>query len=133
MRAPALLLASLLLAAAAACESAGPSGDELTITVTGEASLIAIGGTVQLTATARDGEGAVVQGLTFEWNTSNPAVATVSSSGLVTGAAGGTALITAGWRGSAGTKSISVIPAAGAGVGSVVLTAAEPLLAPGET
>lgn len=51
--------------------------------------------TVQLTATDFDQNGAVFLGATTTFSSSNPAVATVSATGLVTGVSAGTATITA--------------------------------------
>ena len=61
----------------------------MTITVTPAVDTIFIGSsvtaadTVRLVASARDLAGAVVGGLTFEWTSSSPAVATVNAAGLV--------------------------------------------------
>ena len=51
--------------------------------------------TTQLTATVTDANGEVLDGVTLTWTTSNDAVATVSSTGLVTSVTYGTATITA--------------------------------------
>ncbi|HSU14293.1 Ig-like domain-containing protein [Longimicrobium sp.] len=57
---------------------------------------VQVGGTLQLTATPRDQNGAAMSGLpAASFSTSNPAVATVSAAGVVTGVAAGTATITA--------------------------------------
>ena len=67
-----------------------------TVQVTPSSSTLAsVGQTVQLNATARDASGNTIAGKTFTWSTSDPGVATVSSSGLVTAVAGGDATITA--------------------------------------
>lgn len=58
----------------------------------GDAAAVAAGGTLQLTATTSDPEGDAV---TTAWATSNSAVATVSSAGLVSWVSAGTATITA--------------------------------------
>ncbi len=58
------------------------------------ASVLA-GGTVQLDATPRDAAGSALTGRTVIWSSSSTAVATVSTSGLVTTVAPGTATITA--------------------------------------
>lgn len=71
-----------------------------TVTVAPSSASLAIGATVQLTATARDNKGNVVT-TTFTWTSSNAAVATVSASGLVTGISAGSATI----RATAGNKS----------------------------
>ena len=58
-------------------------------------SIINRGNTQQFTATAVDAANQVVPGVSFIWTSSNPAIATVISSGLATGAGIGTGTITA--------------------------------------
>ncbi|MGH7466575.1 MAG: Ig-like domain-containing protein [Longimicrobiales bacterium] len=65
------------------------------VTVTPAVPAVAVGGTVQLTATARDANNNILLGRTFTWASSNPAFASVSNAGLVMAHAGGTAAITA--------------------------------------
>jgi acid phosphatase type 7 len=74
------------------------------VTVTPSSASIAVGGTVQLTATASPPKAAS----SFTWSTSNAAVATVSASGLVTGVAAGTATIRASSGGVIGTSTVTV-------------------------
>src|SRR5260370_1371949 len=70
---------------------------------------VAVGATVQLTATPKDAAGNVLTGRVVTWTTSNSAVATVSSTGLVTGVApGGPVTITATSEGQSGTALIRV-------------------------
>ena len=65
---------------------------------------------VQLTATTRDASGAVLTGRVVTWSSSNIAVATVSSSGLVTGVTvGGPVTITATSEGQSGTVTVTVV------------------------
>lgn len=71
--------------------------------------------TRQLTATPRDAQGNPLSGRTVTWASSAQTVATVSSSGLVTAAAPGTATITATSEGRSGEATITV--AAGTVVG----------------
>jgi trimeric autotransporter adhesin len=56
---------------------------------------VPVGTTAQLTAVALDNTGAQLVGVTFQWISSDNAIATVSSTGLVTGVAAGTARISA--------------------------------------
>lgn len=86
-----------------------------TITVTGDAS-IRVGETTQLTATAYGPTGAVVT-TTFTWASSAPAIAPVSTTGLVTGVAGGTADITASAKSASGSITITVSTTGGGGGG----------------
>ncbi|MEO7964470.1 MAG: Ig-like domain-containing protein [Gemmatimonadaceae bacterium] len=78
-----------------------------TVSVTPASSSIAAGGIVQLTATARDQKKNVVS-TTFVWASSAPSIATVSSSGLVTGIAPGGATISATAGGRTGSAAVTV-------------------------
>jgi len=69
---------------------------------------VGVGATVQLTATLKDAAGSVLTGRTVTWASGNTAVATVSSTGLVTGVAAGHATITATSEGKSGTAVITV-------------------------
>jgi len=57
--------------------------------------LASLGETATLSGVARDAGGAVIPGATFTWNSSAQAVATVSSSGVVSAVSNGTATVTA--------------------------------------
>jgi len=75
------------------------------VTVSLAASSLVVGQTTQATATPKDALGLVVPGRTVSaWTSSNPAVATVSASGLVTAVAPGTATFTATIDGVRGTS-----------------------------
>jgi uncharacterized protein YjdB len=78
-----------------------------TVNVSG-AGTVEVGKTVQLTAAAATSEGTAVTGRTFVWTTSDAGVAVVSSTGLVTGVAAGSATITATVDGKAGSKVVTV-------------------------
>src|SRR5207253_57452 len=69
---------------------------------------IQTGGTIQLTATPKDANGKPLTGRTVAWTSANGAVATVSTSGLVTGVATGTTTITATSEGQSGASSVAV-------------------------
>jgi uncharacterized protein YjdB len=79
-----------------------------TVTVSPAAASVSVGATVQLTATTKDSAGGLLTGRVVTWASSNPAVATVSASGLVTGVAAGSATITATSEGKSGTSAIAV-------------------------
>ena len=80
-----------------------------TVTVTPASPItIAAGATQQLTATAKDADGVDVTGVNWFWSSSNQAVALVSSTGLVTGVAGGTVTITALGKGTPGNSTFNV-------------------------
>ena len=85
---------------------AAPGVRTLTITPS-SATVNALGGTVQLTATVRDPSGAIVNA-TVTWTTSNSLIATVSSTGNVTGHLPGTATITGKSGSTTGTATITV-------------------------
>ena len=69
--------------------------------------------TVQLSAVARTSAGTVVSGELPVWTTTAPGIATVSTSGLVTGVAAGTATIRATVGGVSGALDITVTTGAG--------------------
>jgi hypothetical protein len=88
-----------------------------TVEVTPAAASIMVGATVQLSATLRDSTGAVLTGRVVTWSSGAGGVAGVSTDGLVSGLAAGSATITATREGVSGTASITVTaPPAGAGV-----------------
>jgi uncharacterized protein YjdB len=73
----------------------------------GVASLL-VGGTVQLTATPKDANGNPLSGRVVTWSSSAPLLASVSSSGLVSGLAVGGVTITATSEGQSGSAALSV-------------------------
>src|SRR5437016_2476181 len=78
------------------------------VTVSPTTASVTVGGTTPLTATPKDSNGTPLSGRTVTWVSSNTAVATVSTSGLVTGVAAGSATITATSEGKNGTSAITV-------------------------
>ena len=64
--------------------------------------------TTQLAATARDASGGVVSGKSVVWSSSNTAVASVSSQGVVTAVGAGSTTITATIDGVSGTSAVTV-------------------------
>ena len=77
------------------------------VTVTPSRDTLAIGATVQLTASIKDWNGNPVDG-TVRWGTDHPGVARVDDSGLVTAVAPGNTTIVGTFRGAAGTATVSV-------------------------
>src|SRR5262245_38172940 len=73
------------------------------VTVSPGSASVAVGATVQLAATTKDANGNVLTGRSTTWPSGATGTATVSSSGLVTGVAAGTATITASSEGKRGT------------------------------
>ena len=78
------------------------------VTVSPASASVPTGQTVQLTATTKDANGNPLTGRTVTWASSNTSVGTVSSSGLVTGVAAGSATITATSEGKSGTSAVTV-------------------------
>jgi uncharacterized protein YjdB len=69
---------------------------------------VTVGQTVQLTATPSDVDGNALSGRVVTWASTNPGVATVNGSGLVSGVAAGAATVTAACEGQSGTAALTV-------------------------
>jgi uncharacterized protein YjdB len=100
-----------------AANALGKSGiATITVTKTPVASVVVlpnridatVGSKTQLTATPFDGAGNALTDRAIIWSSSNQAVATVSTTGLVTAIAPGTSTITAGSEGKTSTSTITV-------------------------
>lgn len=78
--------------------------------VTPPSASIAVGATLQLTATTKDAFGIAFAGPSVTWSSSTNSAAAVSPTGLVTGEAPGTATITATSEGKSATAQITVVP-----------------------
>ncbi|MGH7522851.1 MAG: M28 family peptidase [Gemmatimonadales bacterium] len=104
---------ALLVAACSSNPDGGTPPTIATISLSQTAATLAPGETLQLTATPRDGAGTAISGQTITWSTSESSVATVSTSGLVTGVAAGTATIIAatGGKTAASTVTVAVVSA----------------------
>ncbi len=76
--------------------------------VPAEATIAALGDTVRLAVNAFDANGQTVAGVTFSWESSDAAVATVDASGLVTAAANGSTTITATSGSVSGNAAVTV-------------------------
>lgn len=74
-----------------------------TVTLTPNPFMVQVGGTRQLTVTLRDAGGNTLANRTVTYSSSNPAVATVSATGVVSVLANGNAIITATSEGINGT------------------------------
>ena len=88
------------------------------MTITPDVATVQTGGTQQLSASLFSANGTPLStvGRTILWSTSAAGVATVNTSGRVTGVAAGTAVITASSEGVTATASITVSPTAVASV-----------------
>ena len=102
------------------------------VAVTPSRSSIAVGGTVQLAAAVHDARGNALDGRAVSWTSSAPQVAGVSSSGLVTGTAVGTATITAESEGKSNTATVAIVSNR-VDVAAVAVTPGSRELQPGET
>jgi hypothetical protein len=78
------------------------------VTVSPSSASLTVGDTKQLTVAIKDPLGTVLSGQTVSWSSSNTSVAKVSSSGLVTALAKGSATITASSGGKQDQSAISV-------------------------
>src|SRR5438445_331030 len=84
------------------------------VTVNPASASLTVSATAQLTATPKDSNGAALSGRAVSWASNNPAVATVSASGLVKGVAAGSATITATseWKSGSATITATSVPVA---------------------
>src|SRR5438067_13742208 len=96
------------------------------VTVTPASGSLYVGQTVQLTATPKDSAGNPLTGRVVTWSSDNTTIATVSTSGLVTGKGAGSATITAASGGKSGTSTITaaIVPAASVEVSPAAATVA---------
>ncbi len=91
------------------------------LAVSPASATVSVGATQQLSATPKDAAGNVLTGRVIAWASANPAIATVSATGLVTGVAAGAVTITATSEGKSGTASVTVanVPVASVAVSPV--------------
>lgn len=108
-----LLLLLSTVVAACGSDGTGPDSRVATVAVSAPSSSVQSGGTMQLSADAKNSSGVTVEGKTFAWSSSSDAVASVNSAGLVTGNAEGSVTVTATESGSgqAGSVTLTVTPA----------------------
>src|SRR6266568_964961 len=93
-------------------ETTGPGSSSpppvASVVVTPQTSTIGPTDTLRLVAVAKDAAGNTLSGRTITWSTSDASVAMVSTAGLVTGVAAGSATISATAEGKAGQSAITV-------------------------
>lgn len=96
------------------------------IAISATSTTVTSGATVQLSGTYTNTKGKLVPGTVLTWSSSAPSVASVTSTGLVTGATAGSATITASYAGTGGTgaasSTVSLTVVAGAPTRLVVVT-----------
>jgi uncharacterized protein YjdB len=112
---------------------AAPPAPVASVSVALAAGSLNPGQTTQATATARDASNNVLAGRTIAWTSSNTAVATVTTSGVVTAIAVGSASITASSEGQSGSAVLTVTSAPPVPVASVSVTLANSSRNPGQT
>ena len=88
-----------------------PPARVASVAVAPASASLSVGQTDHLTATAKDSAGTVIAGAAITWGSSAPADASVSSTGLVTAVAVGSAAITATSNGHSGSSAITVTKA----------------------
>ena len=113
-RGTAAWLASLLfLPFVSTCsDGGGPAapGVPATVRVSPEQHELAVGETVQMSASALDASGAPMSGYVFTWSSETPSLATVDEDGLVTALDDGDVRIFAHTSGRYGTAAVTVLP-----------------------
>ncbi len=85
-----------------------PTNPVAVVGVSLASSSIGVGVSTLASARTYDGNGNLLTGRAVTWSTSNPQVATVGVTGVVTGVAAGTATVTASSEGQSGSASITV-------------------------
>ncbi len=85
------------------------TGKLAVLVVTPASASLKHGATLQLRVTAQDQNGQPVIPSEVAWTTSNAAVATVSTTGMVTGNEGGASQISAWWNGVRGGTTVTVL------------------------
>ena len=100
-----------------------------TVLVTPSAVTLPAGATEQMSAAARDSKNAPLTGRPVVWSSSNPAVATVSATGIVTAVAAGSANVIATVEGVDATATVTVVRP----VATLAITPAQPTLFVGRT
>jgi subtilisin family serine protease len=78
------------------------------VTVTPDSADLALAGTLQLSAVVRDAQGATLTGRPVTWTSAEPAIATVSATGLVTAVVAGRVQVTASVEGRSASTVVRV-------------------------
>jgi hypothetical protein len=85
-----------------------PTAPVASVSVSPPSPTLAVGGSAQLTAIARDASSNVLTGRVVSWTSSDATIATVSAAGVVTGLRGGAATVTATVEGAHGSADVTV-------------------------
>src|SRR6266571_3498288 len=94
-RIAALMLAGGLPLALACGDAAGPDAKPAYLSVGPSPAIVGLRQSLQLTATVKDAQGAILSGITPTWTSSDDATVGVSATGLASGVAVGAATVTA--------------------------------------
>ena len=108
MRKSGIVCAVLLLAACKTTDTVDPS-ITTSVQVTSNPAEITVGETAQASAVVKDQNGQPLTGKSISWTSLNQSIATVNSSGIITGVAPGSATINGAADGVTGTTSITVV------------------------
>jgi O-glycosyl hydrolase len=92
--------------------ASAPSGVPTAISVSPAAVTVKVGGQVSIAAVATNAAGQAVTSQAITWTSTNTAVATVNTSGMITAVTTGTATVTATVNGLSARMAISVVPSA---------------------
>lgn len=111
---------SVLVMAAACSRPGDPTALVASVSIQPPSLAITVGTTVQLTAQVKDASGRDVAGRSVVWSSSNPSVASVSPTGVVTATGVGTARVTAQSEGKSGVADITVAPTGALGTINVL-------------
>jgi len=103
------------------------------ISVSPTSSTVLVGATLQMSATTRDANNNILAGRAIAWTSSNTGIATVSSTGLVTGVAAGSTSIAASSEGQTASATITVSVPAPAPVASITVSPSAPSTQAGST
>ncbi len=106
---------TLVVLLSSGCDGSGPSEPDgsrtvASITLAPEVASVARGETGQLTATVRNAAGGTVSDVALQWVSENPAIATVDSTGVVTGVSTGVTQVRASAGDVTGEAMVQVEP-----------------------
>ncbi len=118
---------------AAIAVAAPPQAPVATVSVSLAAQTLNVGQSTQASAVLRDAAGVVLSNRSITWSSAAPQLATVSSSGVVTAIAPGSATIIATSEGQSGSATLVVSTTAPAPVATVTLSAASTSIYPGQS
>ena len=99
---------AFLIACSDSGDSVSPTRPVASVTVTPSTNALTVGQTATLAVIAKDANGNVIDGRAVQWATSNAAIATVSTAGVVTAVAEGTATVSATVEGKTGQAQVAV-------------------------